>query len=130
MTGKDLEAVSRMFEKKQGGPQACDWRWEITYDGKGTITVENPLQKKATLETSHGSLTKAYAEHLPTTLDDETDAGKLCALAIEHGLKIPRTSVPALRDLLKRCFGEEEHVGIEMNKFFAEPSDEGIEDVT
>ncbi len=130
MTKKDLEAVSGMFEKKQGGTQACDWRWEITYDGKGTITVRNPLQEKVTLKTSHVSLTKAYAQHLHTTLEKEKDRQKLCALAIEHGLKIPRTSVPALRDLLERCFGKEEHVEREMKKFFAQPSDEGIKNVT
>jgi len=130
MTGSSLKAVSSVFEKKQVCKQACDWRWKITYDEKGTIIVENPLQQKVTLETSHRSLTEAYAEHLHTTLDNEMDAGKLCALAIEHGLKTPCTSVSGLRNLLKRCFSEKEHVEIEMNKFFAEPSDEGIENVT
>ena len=130
MTKKNLEAVSGMFEKKQGGTQACDWRWDISYDGKGTITVRNPLQEKRTLETSHGSLTKAYAQHLHTTLEKEKDRQKLCALAIEYRLKTPRTSVSELRTSLRTYFGKEEHVGIEMNKFFAEPSDEGIENVT
>jgi len=108
MTGLDLKAVSSKFEKKQGRIQACDWRWDIIYNGLGTITIQNPLQQPVSLNTSHGSLPKVYARHLHTTLEELHDAKTLRAMALEHDQKTSGLSVIKLKELLNTLFREQD----------------------
>lgn len=57
-------------------------------------------------------------------------AKTLRAITLEHDLKTSGLFVIKLKKQLTTWFREQKHVEQEINKFFAEPSDEGIENVS
>lgn len=78
---------------------------------------------------THKSLTEAYAEYLRTALLGRQDRQSLCAMSLEHGLPTSG-SITIIQTRLADCFREQKDVEEEMEKFFAEPFAEDIEDVT